>query len=364
MAPLSFGKDRAQRFGRALELCPFARVREIIPILLLAYREDWRDCTLMDLGAGTGYLSDMFASAFKKVIKLDQSLDMFAQSHINVDLICSDIKDVHSKVGSSFKVDIITSLATLHHIYVNSSANIITTTSEELQLNVIKSWIDLLSPSGKIILIDVCFPDYESTSHNSYALQTREYYERKKDTLFDIKFTFDKNYFEILDHANPNYLLLDHIQEIFDLESPSLPLVNLMNKRIPGFTSLVNKEIPIAFFDNIVSKYSIDGHVAYFPREEKLRLGLHSMGLENVLVTCIPTPWEFRSEPEAIWFIHELFGLGKEAVLHPSDMIRHPDYTKVKRHITEYLGMSEINDKFYINWQLVFAYGEKAYISS
>jgi hypothetical protein len=107
-----------------------------------------------------------------------------------------------------------------------------------------------------------------------------------------------------------------------------------------------------------VARFSIDGHIAHFPREKSVRAMLENSGLENIFVTCLPTPWIFASEREGVWFVRELFGLGKDAVPDP-DSLSQSELRQVKEYINQFLGMTTEKGKTYINWQLLFAYGEK-----
>src|ERR1044072_4424051 len=118
MTSQSFDENRATRYVRALNALPSARIRELIPILLLLYRENLSQCTLVDLASGNGYLSTLLESTVRRLIRVDASSTMLAHSYYG-DAVVADIRNARSKLVSRGidSVDIITCLAALHHIY-------------------------------------------------------------------------------------------------------------------------------------------------------------------------------------------------------------------------------------------------------
>lgn len=359
----TFGMERVPRFYEALRQCSYARTQELIPLLFFIYQENLRNCTLVDMASGTGYLADLLEPMVKKVIRVDRSAAMFSICKTDADLVYADLGEASHKLEGVGPIDIITCLAALHHICkMTDGDRVDPLASEEAQLKVLESWVKLLASGGKLLLIDVGVADlpFPADSKQSIGLLMKQYYASKHESFREKLFVLDTDFFTLADNRHPEYNLNWHIQRLLSHGANRISLASVFNSQRFRGQSVPEKTIPIDFFDHVVANASIDGHVAHFPRESHLRSALREFGLQNVLVTCLPTPWVFNSEAEAVWFVRELFGLGQEAVLTPADLIGQPDYDRVKNYINTYLGMYTEWGKVCINWQLMFVYGEKS----
>jgi SAM-dependent methyltransferase len=320
-----------------------------------------RDATLIDLASGTGYLADILDPIVKRTIRVDKSLEMLDSSMHRKEIIYSDIKDVYTDLRGVVKADIITCLGALHHVYEKTGDVVDPLSSEKLQLRTINSWIKLLSPGGRLMLVDVMFPDLSICEPNTkpLSLAMKQYYYLKQQEFGNIILPIDIEVLQRIDKAHARSSFGRLIRDLVSTTSPSVSLANIIGYQEFRNFGEVDRLVPIDFFDLVVDKYSIDRHFACFMQEAKLAVALKAMGLKNVLVGCLPTPWIFNSEVEAIWFVRELFSLGKEHIHEPEDIVKHPDYDHVKKFIEEFLGIYTSGDITYVNWQLVFAYGEK-----
>ncbi|GHO97471.1 hypothetical protein KSF_075190 [Reticulibacter mediterranei] len=358
----TFGEERAKRYNRALQRCPYARVREIIPILFLLYEEDRRKQTLIDLASGTGYLADALKPLFERSIRVDKSPAFLAASQSNRDLIYADIREVSNILPDTLQVDAVTCLAALHHIYRLGKDKINVSLSDKVQSESLMRWTRLLAPGGKLVLVDVGVPDLQTIGKQNYSLaQSLKYYYEQKQAFFQQKhFSIHTHLFDAINEDVPGYRVKRVIQQLLSTcQDGVVSLASLIKQQNLIYRVLPEKMLTVDFFDEVVANFSIDGHISHFPRESTIQAVLEKSGLENILITCLPTPWVFDTEAEAVWFVRELFGLGEEAVLDPDDLLKRPDFEKIKAYIHQFLGMVTEEGKTYVNWQLLFAYGEK-----
>ncbi|MBL8827111.1 MAG: hypothetical protein JNM18_09000 [Planctomycetaceae bacterium] len=114
---------------------------------------------------------------------------------------------------------------------------------------------------------------------------------------------------------------------------------------------------PAAFFDNAVSKLSASGHEAHFAAPHELLALFDSAGFSNSVAFVAPTPWLFSTRREAIWFAHELLGLG--AACATPDHLTESQEATLASHISRYLNLKIVSDDLCIlSWHLLFVMGE------
>lgn len=358
----TFGKERSQRFNTALKQCPYARLNELVPLLLLLQREDLRTCTLLDMASGTGYVTDLLRSLVRRVIRVDKSPEMMAQAQGDEDMVYADVKEVYALLGDSLQADIITCLAALHHVSVIEDGKADPLLSERLQSQVIEESAKLLAPGGRLLFIDVCLPELPPLEEQRpFSRRIESYYQHKQDHFRQHVYPADPDFWSLLMQQHPDYFLIDSPLAWLPSDRETLSLNDVVEHQRLHYSTEQNRTLVVDFFDEVVARYSIDGHIAHFPREPQLRSLLEGCGLQNVLVTCLPTPWQFRSEVEAVWFVRELFSLGEQAMAEPGELASQPsEYQRIKTFVDQYLGMSTKGDLVSVNWQLVFAYGERS----
>lgn len=118
--------------------------QDIRPILF--ERINFKNKTVIDLGAGTGYLSLALAKYAKLVFAIDQSQNMLDQirqkaTHQNLSNVFTIISDVNTIAFQSHQIDIVTMNMALHHMIEPSS--------------IIKEMHRLLKDNGQIVISDV-----------------------------------------------------------------------------------------------------------------------------------------------------------------------------------------------------------------
>jgi hypothetical protein len=114
---------------------------------------------------------------------------------------------------------------------------------------------------------------------------------------------------------------------------------------------------PANFFDRIVSQLSPAGHVAHFATPAQLASLFESAGFSRVAAFIAPTPWLFESQREAIWFVHELLGLGR-ACRNPG-LLTAEEASTVAAGISRHLDFACLPEgACMVSWNLLFVVGE------
>lgn len=143
--------------------------QDIRPILF--ERINFKDKTVIDLGAGTGYLSLALAKYAKLVFAIDQSQNMLDQirhkaTYQNLSNVFTIISDVNTIAFQSNQIDIVTMNMALHHMLEPNS--------------IIKEMHRLLKDGGQVVISDVM-------QHQG---------EWAKEEMHDVWLGFNKNQIE------------------------------------------------------------------------------------------------------------------------------------------------------------------------
>jgi hypothetical protein len=114
---------------------------------------------------------------------------------------------------------------------------------------------------------------------------------------------------------------------------------------------------PATFFDRIVSTLSPYGHVACFNSPQEVADLFWDAGFENVKAFVAPTPWLFPAKADALWFVHELLGLGQpcgsvaELPVHEQDVLA--------EGIADHLALRQVTGRCWaISWKLMYVVGD------
>lgn len=332
-----FNAERARRYKTAIAQCPTARYLEVLPLLCLCANPDIQNWDVLDLGSGTGYLADFFEGNARYVLRVDRSLEML-QASGNPNIKVGDMSKASQVVGD-FKADLITSLAAFHHNHIPdtpSSQRILIDPEtrhwtqerhlngpacQQLQYDAIRDWCQLLKPGGRIILIDVPgYPDLAwnpfYSKHKPQAIDSRGYHEaflqQIADWVLHIDATTLARFFRTGSWQS-FWRMDEHMKELQQVLSSPLTMKALIGTyRLPqDILKCQGAMVPADFFDDILDCYGTDRHFAYFPRESSIREAFTTAGMASVRTGTFPTPWLFKDEREAAWFVHELFGLGR-----------------------------------------------------
>ena len=115
---------------------------------------------------------------------------------------------------------------------------------------------------------------------------------------------------------------------------------------------------PAAFFDRVVSVQSPYGHVACFDSPQELADLFREAGFEHVRAVVVPTPWLFPTKADAIWFVHELLGIG-EPYSGPTEIPMHKQQA-MEADIRDHLGLRQLPDgSWAVSWKLMYVMGDR-----
>jgi len=121
----------------------------------------------------------------------------------------------------------------------------------------------------------------------------------------------------------------------------------------------INPE-PARFFDEFVADNGSVGHQASYESKDSLHNLMVDAGFQNVHSSVISTPWMFRSIIDALWFFHELFGIGNNPVLAP-ELMSEVIASAVEKALKSYLGIVELPDGgCLVGWKLLYVWGDRS----
>ncbi len=113
---------------------------------------------------------------------------------------------------------------------------------------------------------------------------------------------------------------------------------------------------PATFFDQFVANESASGHFGLFASPEHLMSLFEAAGFSNVSCVVVPTPWLFATRREAIWFVHELLGLGNPCT--KPEKLRRQQVEIVSEGISRHLGLHAVAGACLLSWNLMFVVGD------
>lgn len=333
----AFGDERARRYWQAQQAHPAARTAELLGLLPACLpADDSRSSVAVDLGAGTGYLSVLLDQIYDDVIRIDISPAMLqAPGDVEDDEVVADIGLAVDQVSETRLIDLVASLAVLHHICIAVDGVVDITRTEARQSEVIARWSNRLRTGGRMVIADVgarissnanYLPALASAFSGTWARE------------------FTRSWLDDLDRKLPGYGLSDALQIFAPTDRNDAVNLPILLRSYDEQGLEVDRWGPIPFFDEIVATRSIDGHEAFFHDEETLRTLLVGAGLTDVVVGVIPTPWLFNSEADAFHFAREIFGLTETA-----DNTLLARYLQPRRH----------GQMVVVPWQLLYGMGVK-----
>ncbi|MFH1521603.1 MAG: methyltransferase domain-containing protein [archaeon] len=141
MKAIEYNTERAKRYSKAMRDYPDARMSELKNLNLNEFANK-DNLTILDLGAGDGYLTNYLAEKFPraKIYAVDNSEAMLSSANKQTNVIHINSESDNIPLESS-SVDLVVSLATFHHI--NKKAE----TLKEIQR--------ILSEDGLFVIADV-----------------------------------------------------------------------------------------------------------------------------------------------------------------------------------------------------------------
>ena len=115
---------------------------------------------------------------------------------------------------------------------------------------------------------------------------------------------------------------------------------------------------PAIFFDQVVAEQSLYGHVACLDSPQELASLFRDAGFEHVRAFVAPTPWLFPSKADAIWFVHELLGIGQPCD-HPS-ALGPAELESLEAGIRNHLDLRQVSEGVWaVAWKLMYVAGDR-----
>lgn len=378
-----FGKERARRYKIAMDSCPTARYLEVLPLFCLCAQREAQEWDVIDMGAGTGYLSGFFEDVARTVLMVDKSIDQLEASNKR-NFLLSDMRTTSQHIGS-MKADLVMCLASFHHVFapdppntdvVFSGEDIRYWTPEryldvsaccEMQSQTLLDWCRLLKPGGRLVLMDISgYPDAAWdpfwSQRSPYTIDTHAYQQEHAKELMDWPLEVDlemlsqffskgafKDFWQTDRHLAELRSVLSHTISVFDL---------IQSYRLPrGVLKCSGPMVPADFFDDIVDRFGGQPHFGYYPRESCVFATLKDAGMEQIHTRTIPTPWAFDSKETAAWFVHELLGLGSAW---ERDAIPRGELNSLIQLLERYLGFyTDDYGRTMLYWQLGYFVAHK-----
>lgn len=337
------------------------RIQEVIPLLFLLSNRSTGDEIVLDLGSGTGYLARYLVQFVREFIQVDRSPAMLSAGECTAPQLVAELDDVHKHVDNQRRPNIIICMAPLRHLCVFLHGSVQPAQSRARQLNAPAHWASLLPKGGRLIIVDVGAPDPAHIQDRSlpFPQQMHSYFERRRLYLSSMLSTNHSVFRHMFSKLTELSLIPGFLKDASYIEASQPSLADIVSFQMFPVTNKGTHVVPLDFFNDVVAERSIDGHEADFLSEREIAEGFGRAGLTNTCVATVPTPWIFSSYPELLWFVHELFGF-EVGVSNPSvDRAIPSESRREERQVEQYLGVWSDDVRYYLNWQLIYAYGEK-----
>jgi len=309
---------------------PASRRLEIAPLRYLL--PESRSC-LLDLFAGTGFASDSIRRLFGGTYLLEPHVAAAAgerwTSRRRQQRACA----LSDESFEGFpQADLAVCLAGFHHVLGPGAAENRDSCRRQ-RLEALRLWRSRLAPGGRLVIADVPATGAEAGWAEGDLNGLAGVAEH------DIGFADSRGSFAGADrcHGLGDYLA---------------SMTALCRELQAG------EPEPASFFDRIVSEQSPYGHVASFDSPQELTDLFREAGFEHVRAFVAPTPWLFPTKAGALWFVHELLGIGQPCGS-SSDL---PTYERasLEAGIRDHLDLRRLPDGGWaISWKLMYVVGDR-----
>jgi len=329
---------KAKRFISALHNFPHARVMELLPMLYTLSEEK---NAMLDLFAGTGFVSHFLANIYSNVKQIDE-ISEFAHTGKNISFIDGNAlkSDDLKKVKGNFDFEVC--FAGFHHVLAQLNDEMSIYKTLKLRTDTLKKWKTLLNKYGIMLIVDVPAPDDES---NLKALN----HKPKVNNV-----PIPQSYFASV-HQACDKLGCELVNKTGHIPNTTGTYFHQLMTHIEKMSS--RQPEPAHFFNSFVSKQSEVGHYAYFQSTTNLAHCFKNAGFKDVHSFVCPTPWFFSSRKNAVWFIHELFAIGDRAAKTPND-VSSVNTELITEGIEHHLGLIDFPDgSCVILWKLMYVWG-------
>ena len=331
---------KADRYYLALRSYPLARMTELLPFFFLIntfIKRDTRALTASDMLCGCGYVSSALNGCFRQIHGVDVSERMLRYYPFSprIEKLKAAV-DQHSELlRKKINVDVIVSLAGLHHVYELTDGELNKQRSNKLQQSVLAGWAEALPVNGVMIIADVSMPEHKPK------------FQSHKFSLINGDTPLAKRYQKYRGDMISQFNGLDDL-------IPGTPntIDDYINTIIKNVPSVVEAQ-PGLWFREVVSRYGIYGHVDNFLNPQMVIKSVVDKSSFDVAYIEIPTPWIFPDYDAFLYFFYEKFVFG--GVVHSLTQIDVKIRNLILNRASELLGITKLKGgTIAVGWRLGF----------
>lgn len=329
-ADLRFRRGSA-RHAAAMERFPTCRALELAPLRHLLPD---RRRVLLDLFAGTGFVSRAVGPYFQRVTAVDSGVLPSGNGQDRIEWRSGD-----ATWAAATQVWLTADLAVCHagfHHVLGPGGTTEADACRARRLDVLRLWRSKVATGGRLIIADVPSPSVPGSYAHAGPIDARDDVRGRSAAQRQSATTPESQLAE-LDQA------------------PSLSAYLASAASLCTAYDLANAE-PALFFDRFVDVHSPYGHVARFSTPQELAQLFLQAGLVDVAAFVAPTPWMFRSKDAACWFVHELLGIGRTCS--SKNALPEEERTLIEHGLREHLNLRELpNGEWAVAWKLMYVMG-------
>lgn len=315
---------KAARYHAAFKSAPAARTMELLPFLFFLGSQTQKkseNMVLADLLCGDGHFVGALDGSFRMIqgVDLSPALLSYFPSSATAKARVAAIDESSDLLARDLEPDAIISTAALHHIYHLENGLVDPVRSDERQLAVLLNWANSLPQDGVMVVADLPEPE------EAVAFSTDDRRLRLQDGLLAAK-------------ADTRVQFLAN-----ELGQASLPwsgrpaTIKEYVQQVVSFSHCApQKAQPGRWFNEVVARKSLYGHVAHFPRPSVLVPGLQDKGFQ-VEYHDLPTPLLFASTKAFVRFFYDAFALGPK--LEGNSEVPASTEQSICRLVEEHLGI-------------------------
>ncbi len=319
------------RHAAALERFPACRALELAPLRYLL--PDRRRC-LLDLFAGTGFVSRAVGHHFQRVTAVDSNIPPVTNGRDGIEWRPGDATSAAAtQVWPT--ADLAVCHAGFHHV-LGLGGTTEADACRARRLDVLRLWRSKVATGGRFIVADVPAPGVLGSDAHAGSIDARDDVRGRS--------------------AAQRRNAAAHESQLAELDrAPSLSAYLASAASLCTAYNLANAE-PALFFDRFVDVRSPYGHVARFSTPQELTQLFLEAGFVDVTAFVAPTPWLFCSKQAACWFVHELLGIGRTCS--SKNALPEEERTLIEHGLREHLNLRELpNGEWAVAWKLMYVMG-------
>ena len=322
----------ASRYMRAMKEFPDSRYFEVLP---LRYVVPAIHRVFLDIFSGTGHVARYLQRCFDSLTLVDSSETLLDTSHLNARKVCGDAIRVET-LQALPEADMAVCMAGFHHILAENSSDGDHRSHLERKVQILQLWRKKLVSGGRLVVADVPASGARIGSHIGSLS------ENNSRTAAEVapcpkEFGSEQNFGATL-----------RCSDLGDYLHKMCSICARLGLRDPE---------PALFFEQVVSRFSPQGHVGDFNSPEELVWLFQEAGFENVIAFVAPTPWLFSSKEATLWFVRELLSLGQPC--EKPSLLDDEETAAITAGISNYLGLVALPDESWaLPWKLMFVAGD------